>query len=341
LHRSERTAAIFGCAGPTLAPAERDFFRAVRPAGFILFARNCQSPAQVRGLVAALREAADQPDAPVLIDQEGGRVARLKPPHWRHPPPAAVFGALHARDPRAGLEACRLNARLIAHELLDLGIDVDCAPVLDVPQPGSHDIVGDRALSREPAAVAALGRAWCEGFAEGGVAPVIKHIPGHGRARADSHEALPRVETRRGELAAVDFAPFKALAGEPWAMTAHVLYTALDANKPATVSPTIIAEVIRGQIGFTGALMTDDLSMKALGGSFEDRARLSREAGCDIALHCNGAMAEMQAVARGAGTLAGASLARYAAALKWRRPPAPFDAAAAAERLAALLAPIA
>jgi beta-N-acetylhexosaminidase len=208
-----------------------------------------------------------------------------------------------------------------------------------VPAPGSHDIVGDRALAREPAAVAALGRAWCEGFAEGGVAPVIKHIPGHGRARADSHEALPRVETRRGELAAVDFAPFKALARQPWAMTAHVLYTALDSSKPATVSSIIIAEVIRGQIGFTGALMSDDLSMKALGGSFETRARRCRAAGCDIALHCNGDMGEMRAVAAGAGTLAGASLERYRAALKWRRPPVPFDPAAAAARLAALLAP--
>jgi beta-N-acetylhexosaminidase len=211
--------------------------------------------------------------------------------------------------------------------------------VLDVPAPGSHDIVGDRALATEPAAVAALGRAWCEGFAAGGVAPVIKHIPGHGRARADSHEALPRIDTRRGELAAIDFAPFKALADAPWAMTAHVLYTALDAKLPATISPAVIAEVVRGQIGFRGALMSDDLSMKALGGSFEARARRCRAAGCDLALHCNGDMGEMRAVADGAGTLAGASLERYLAALKWRRPPQPFDAAAAAERLAALLAP--
>jgi beta-N-acetylhexosaminidase len=228
------TAAIFGCTGPTLTPAERNFFVAARPAGFILFARNCRDPAEVKALVAALREAGGRADAPVLIDQEGGRVARLKPPHWRHPPAAAVFGALHARDRAAALEACRLNARLIAHELEALGIDVDCAPVLDVPQPGSHDIVGDRALARDAATVAALGRAWCEGFAAGGVAPVLKHVPGHGRARADSHEALPVVESARGELAAIDFAPFRALADAPWAMTAHVLYTALDRREPAT-----------------------------------------------------------------------------------------------------------
>jgi beta-N-acetylhexosaminidase len=294
----------------------------------------------VRGLIGELRKAAGVPSAPVLIDQEGGRVARLGPPHWRHPPPAAAFGRLYERDPKAALEACRLNARLIAHELAALGIDVDCAPVLDVPQPGSHDIVGDRALAREPYAVAALGLAWCQGFAEGGVAPVIKHIPGHGRARADSHLALPAVEASWAELAA-DFAPFKALADQPWAMTAHVLYTALDRQAPATTSRAIVEDVVRGHIGFTGALMSDDLSMKALAGSFEVRARECRAAGCDLALHCNANAGEMQAVAAGAGALEGKSLQRYRVALKWRRPPRRFDPKAATERLAALLAPIA
>ncbi|MCW5772921.1 MAG: glycoside hydrolase family 3 protein, partial [Rhodospirillaceae bacterium] len=254
-------------------------------------------------------------------------------------PPAAVFGALYARDPAAAVEACRLNARLIAHELAALGIDVDCAPVLDVPQPGSHDIVGDRALARDPATVGILARAWCEGFAAGGVAPVIKHIPGHGRARADSHEALPVVAASRAELEAADFPPFRALADQPWAMTAHVLYSALDAKECATNSPAIIGGVIRGALRFDGALMSDDLSMKALGGDFAARARRCRAAGCDLALHCNGDAGEMAAVAEGAGRLDGDSLARYAAALAWRRAPEPFDAAAAAHRLAALLAP--
>lgn len=335
------TAAIFGCAGPTLLKEEREFFRAVRPAGFIVFGRNIETTAQVKALVADFRKSSGVPNAPVLIDQEGGRVARLRPPHWRHPPPGAVFGRLYERDPKAALEACRINARLIAHELAALGIDVDCAPVLDVPQPGSHDIVGDRALARQPYAVAALALAWCQGFAEGGVAPVIKHIPGHGRAFADSHLSLPEVGATWAELAAADFAPFKALADQPWAMTAHVLYTALDKAAPATTSRAIVEDVIRGHIGFTGALMSDDLSMKALAGSFEIRARESREAGCDIALHCNGNPAEMEPVAKGAGALEGLSLKRYQAALKWRKPPKKFAADKALARLASLLAPIA
>jgi beta-N-acetylhexosaminidase len=335
------TAAIFGCAGTALTKDEREFFRKVRPAGFILFGRNIETPAQVKALVADLRKSSGVAHAPVLIDQEGGRVARLRPPHWRHPPPGAVFGHLYERDPKAALEACRINARLIAHELLAMGIDVDCAPVLDVPQPGSHDIVGDRALAREPYAVAALALAWCQGFAEGGVAPVIKHIPGHGRAKADSHMSLPEVGATWAELAAADFAPFKALADQPWAMTAHVLYTALDKSAPATTSRPIVGDVIRGHIGFTGALMSDDLSMKALAGSFEVRARESREAGCDLALHCNGDPGEMAAVAAGAGALAGESLKRYRAALKWRKPPKKLDAGKALARLATLLAPVA
>jgi len=334
------TAAIFGCTGLVLSSTERAFYAAVRPSGFILFGRNIQSPGQVKDLVADMRASAGSPEAPVLIDQEGGRVARLRPPHWRHPPPGAVFGSLYAQDPAAAVEACRLNARLIAHELHAMGIDVDCAPVLDMPQPGSHDIVGDRALARDPATIAVLARAWCEGFQAGGVAPVIKHIPGHGRARADSHESLPIVEASRAELEADDFPPFAALADQPWAMTAHVLYTALDKTECATNSKPIIAEIIRGAIGFDGALMSDDLSMKALKGSFEERARKCLAAGCDIALHCNGDRAEMEAVAKGAGPLVGKSLARYRAALV-HRPVESFDPAAALARLAGLLAPVA
>jgi beta-N-acetylhexosaminidase len=337
------TAAILGCGGLALSPAEREFFRAARPAGFILFGRNCGSPDQVRRLVRTLRQCTGRADAPVLIDQEGGRVARLRPPHWRLPPAAAVFGALYARNPMAALTACRLNARLIAAELARLGITVDCAPVLDIPVPGSHDIVGDRALARDPAVVAMLARAWCEGFRAGGVAPVIKHIPGHGRACADSHETLPVVEVSRADLAS-DFAPFAALADQPWAMTAHVLYPALDAEEPATTSPTIIADVIRGELAFRGVLLSDDLSMKALSGTLEERARRCRAAGCDIALHCNGNLDEMKAVARGAGALKGRSLARFEQALAWSRSGGArerFDPAQAEARLAALLQPIA
>ncbi len=332
---------IFGCSAPELSGAERDFFRAVRPAGFILFGRNCESPDQVRRLTTALRDAIGAPDAPVLIDQEGGRVARLRSPHWRHPPAANLFGNLYARDRAAGLEACRLNARLIAYELHTIGVDVDCAPVLDVPATGSHDIIGDRAFARDPATVAALGRAMAEGLLEGGVAPVIKHIPGHGRARADSHEALPTVEEARDVLERIDFAPFCALAEMPWAMTAHILYTGIDREAPATASRPIISDVIRGLIGFSGVLLTDDLSMKALSGTLAERARRSLGAGCDLALHCSGKLDEMAEVAAGAGVFPPESRARVAAALARVKTPGRFDAARAAERLAALIAPVA
>ncbi len=332
---------IFGCAGEELSTAEREFFAAALPAGFILFARNCRSPDQVRRLTAALRAAVAAPQAPVLIDQEGGRVARLKPPHWRHPPAAKLFGDLYARDRAAGLEACRLNARLIAHELRSVGVDVDCAPVLDVPAEGSHDIIGDRAFARDPAVVAALGRAMAEGMIEGGVAPVIKHIPGHGRARADSHEALPVVDDGSETLERFDFAPFRSLADMPWAMTAHVQYTALDARAPATTSRRIVNDFIRGHIGFGGVLLTDDLSMKALSGTLAGRARQSLAAGCDLALHCSGELDEMREVAAGAGAFAARGRARFEAALARVGAPRAFEHARGLERLAALIAPVA
>jgi len=261
---------IFGCSGPALTVEERRFFAETLPLGFILFERNCKDPRQVIRLVAELKEITGRAATPILIDQEGGRVQRLKPPHWRNAPPASVFGALAARDMALAREAARLNARLIAAELSDLGITVDCAPVLDVPGPKAHPIIGDRAYGGDPDTVTALGLATAEGLLSGGVLPVVKHIPGHGRATADSHQELPVVDADAADLEAVDFKPFRALSHMPWAMTAHVVYRALDAENPATTSPGVISQTIRGAIGFEGVLITDDIGMKALEGQFGD-----------------------------------------------------------------------
>jgi beta-N-acetylhexosaminidase len=312
-------AAIFGCAGPRLSTQERNFFAANNPFGFILFARNVETPDQVRALVKALRESVGRADAPVLIDQEGGRVARLKPPHWRAAPAAAKIAALADQDMDAACEAAWLNARLIGGELAALGVDVDCAPVCDVPVTGSHDVIGDRAYGTDPGRVATIARAAALGFIDAGVLPVIKHIPGHGRARADSHLELPTVETPRAELETADFVPFRALADMPWAMTAHVRYLALDPERPATTSRTVIRDVVRGQIGFDGVLVSDDLSMKALGGSFAERTKAALGAGCDVALHCNGDMAEMEGVAAAAPPLTEAARKRIARAAGLRK----------------------
>jgi beta-N-acetylhexosaminidase len=330
------TAMIVGCAGLELLPDEAAFFRDAEPWGFILFKRNCDTPEQIRTLVKALRAAVGR-DAPVLIDQEGGRVQRLGPPHWPAYPKAAAYGALYVRDHDKGLEAARLGARLIANDLTDLGIDVDCLPVLDVPVAGSHDVIGDRAYGRDPAIVAAVGRAAAEGLLDGGVLPVIKHIPGHGRAKVDSHLALPTVDAPREVLEPHDFAAFKPLADMPLAMTAHVVYAAIDADHPATTSATVIADIIRGHIGFEGALMSDDVSMQALAGDVATRAAAALAAGCDLALHCNGDMAEMRALAAACPALAGASLERLIAALRWRRQAAPLDVRAAKDRFMDLL----
>ena len=332
-----RSRAIYGCAGETLSPAERDFFRQTRPWGFILFARNISSPAQVRDLVEQLRSTVDDGNTPILIDQEGGRVARLKPPQWRQRPPAARFGALHEADPEAAREATYLNARLIAHDLAGLGINVDCLPVLDVPVPGAHDIIGDRAFAHDPHTIIALGRAQIDGLLDGGVLPVMKHIPGHGRAGADSHLALPRVTASAAELSASDFVTFRSLDSCPIAMTAHVVYESIDPQRPATTSPKVIRDVIRGEIGFEGLLMSDDLSMKALDGALSVRARAALFAGCDLVLHCNGDMDEMRDVATEVKTLDGLSLKRSEHALAQLRGPAPFDAEAAEARLATLM----
>ena len=319
-------AAILGCRGLVLSAEEVAFFRDVRPWGFILFKRNVESPDQVRALTAALRETIGRPDAPILIDQEGGRVARLGPPHWRRYPPGRAYGDLPANDLLHRREITRLGGRLLAWDLAALGINVDCVPVLDVPVPGSHDIIGDRAYGATPEVVAALGRAACEGLIAGGVLPVIKHIPGHGRAMADSHLDLPVVEASYSELDGRDFAPFRVLSDMPMAMSAHVIYTAIDPKSPGTTSRKVLRKVVREAIGFDGLLMTDDLSMKALSGDFTTRARDSLSAGCDVVLHCNGDMAEMQAVIAGTRLLAGRSAQRAKAALgRIARTPEPFD----------------
>lgn len=333
------TPAIFGCQGPAPTAWETGFFREVRPIGFILFRRNCESSDQLRALCDGLRELVDHAEAPILIDQEGGRVVRLLPPEWRAGPPAAPFGALYERDPGAARDAVRLNALLLADELRALGVNVDCVPVLDVPVAGAHDIVGDRAFSRDPKIVAELGRLMAEAMLEGGVQPVIKHIPGHGRAIVDSHLALPRVETARPTLSASDFLPFKACKDMPWGMTAHILYTDIDPDRPATQSESVVGGVIRGEIGFDGVLMTDDLSMAALTGDYTDRTRAALAAGCDVALHCNGQPRQMEAVAAGAGGLSAATEARLARArAAASRAPAAIDRAATEARVAELLA---
>ncbi|HBA44027.1 MAG TPA: beta-N-acetylhexosaminidase [Alphaproteobacteria bacterium] len=330
-------AAIFGCAGPELSNAEIAFFRDVRPWGFILFARNIVDPDQLRALNASLRDSVGRADAPIFIDQEGGRVARMKPPFWRAAPPAARFGDLSLIDSEKGARACYLNARLLAAELHAAGINANCAPLIDIAVPSAHAIIGDRAFAGSAALVAGLGAMMCRGLLEGGVLPVIKHIPGHGRAGADSHLSLPVVDADLALLAQTDFVPFQKLAHMPLAMTAHIAYTAIDPDRPATQSPRLIGDVIRDTIGFDGVLMSDDLGMAALTGDFTARARDSIAAGCDIVLHCSGDLDEMRAVARGTPELAGAAARRCDRALAQLRPPMAFDEAAARDALHALL----
>ncbi|MFK4522467.1 beta-N-acetylhexosaminidase [Bradyrhizobium japonicum] len=329
---------IAGVSGTELTAAEREFIRAERPWGFILFKRNVEAPAQVAALVEELRAAAGTADAPVLIDQEGGRVQRLGPPHWPVYPPGAVFSTLYDADSVLGLTAARLSARLIASDLADLGITVDCLPLADVPVPGADAVIGNRAYGTEPGKVAAIARAVTEGLEQGGVLPVLKHIPGHGRATADTHFKLPTVDAPRDELDRTDFAAFKPLADLPMAMTAHVVFSAVDPAHPATTSATMITQVIRGVIGFQGLLMSDDVSMNALSGNIAERTRAIFAAGCDIALHCNGNIEEMREVAGQTPELSGTALARAKAALASRKAPQPFDRAAARAELDALIA---
>ena len=328
---------ITGISGPELTGAEREFIRSERPWGFILFKRNIETPAQVTLLVRELREAIDNPDAPVLIDQEGGRVQRLGPPHWPVYPPGAVFGALYDVDRPLGLTAARLSARLMAADLIELGITVDCLPLADVPVAGADAVIGNRAYGTEPGKVAAIARAVTDGLEQGGILPVLKHIPGHGRATADTHFRLPEVDTSKIELERTDFAAFQPLAHLPMAMTAHVVFSALDPAQPATTSATIIQQVIRGVIGFQGLLMSDDVSMNALAGSIAERTRAIFTAGCDMVLHCNGKLDEMREVAAETPELSGMALERARRALASRAAPQAFDRLAARAELEALV----
>jgi beta-N-acetylhexosaminidase len=327
---------ITGLSGPVLTAAERQFVQEAQPWGLILFKRNVTTPDTLRRLINAFRDAVGR-DAPVLIDQEGGRVQRLGPPHWPAYPPGAAYSAVFDRDPSTGLTAARLGARLIADDLARLGIDVDCAPIADVPVAGANQVIGDRAYGTEPGKVAAIAGAFAEGLMAGGVLPVLKHLPGHGRAMADSHHGLPVVTADRTTLESTDFAAFRPLRSLPMGMTAHVVFSAVDPVAPATTSDNIVVNVIRDSIGFTGLLMSDDISMGALSGSLGERSKAAIAAGCDLVLHCNGAMAEMREVAQYASTLSGEAARRADAALAARRQPAPFDVTAARAEFAKLM----
>ncbi|WP_306118339.1 MULTISPECIES: beta-N-acetylhexosaminidase [unclassified Roseitalea] len=312
---SESKAMILGCAGTRLTREEAALYADQRPWGLILFARNIGQAGEIADLTARFRDLVGRPDAPVLIDQEGGRVQRIRAPIAPDYPAGATLGAVYARDGEAGLDAARLMGRLLASDLAPLGINVDCLPVLDVPVPGANDVIGTRAYGHDADSVAAIGGALAEGLIEGGVLPVMKHIPGHGRSMVDSHKALPVVDAPFDDLDGVDFEPFRRLGHLPMAMTAHIVYRAVDADNPATTSARVIGEIIRGRIGFEGLLMSDDLSMHALSGDFATRARATLSAGCDIALHCNGLMEEMKPVAEATPPLAGESAARAERAL--------------------------
>ena len=335
---TDAKAFICGCKGLSLEAHEREMIARHRPWGLILFKRNIGDPAEVAALVASFREIVGREDAPVLIDQEGGRVQRMGPPHWPAYPAAARFGEM-IEGIEGQTEAARLNARVMAADLVAVGINVDCLPVLDVPAPGSHAIVGDRAYGADAQTVAVLGRAVCEGMLAQGVLPVIKHIPGHGRAKADSHLELPRVNASQKELEEIDFKPFKLLCDMPLGMTAHVVYEAFDRERPGTCSPLVVERIIRGFIGFDGLLMSDDLSMKALSGGYGERAGAVFAAGVDLALHCNGDWAETAPVAEAAPYLRGKSLERAQHALELiKKPSQPLDLVDARARLHLMLA---
>ncbi|MDD9990251.1 MAG: beta-N-acetylhexosaminidase [Rhodospirillales bacterium] len=336
--RAQPRAAILGCAGPVLDADECRFMADADPAGFILFKRNCERPEQVRTLVAALREAIARPDAPVLIDQEGGRVARLGAPHWRVPLAPALFGTLAKIDETDGARAAWLNARLVAADLYPLGITVNCAPVLDLHLGHAGNAIDNRSLGADPNLVAHLGGAIADGLRAGGIVPAIKHLPGHGRATADSHAVLPRVSAPLDVLSAFDFVPFRALRDTPAGLTAHVCYEALDSGRPGTLSKTVIEEVVRGAIGFDGLLFSDDLSMGALTGPVGARAAAALAAGCDLALHCNGNRAEMEEVVAAVPRLDDRARERIDLMLASRHEPEPFDQVAGRRELDALLA---
>jgi beta-N-acetylhexosaminidase len=320
---------ISGCAGAALTDAERQFFAREKPCGFILFARNCQTPEQISALVASFKDAVESDEVLILIDQEGGRVQRMRPPHWRNMPPARRYGEFYDIDPEMAKQAAFAGARLIADELHKVGVNVNCTPCLDIPEEGAHDVIGDRAFSTDPEVVIALGRAVMDGTLAGGVLPVIKHVPGHGRATADSHLSLPRIDVGKAELEARDFRPFQALADSPLAMTAHVLLPAYDDRRPSSASPVIMREVIRGLIGLNGLVMSDDIGMKALRGSYAERTRAVIDAGCDVTLHCSGVLSEMLEVGDATPPLDGIAAERFERARAAFHAPQPFDTAEA------------
>src|SRR5438105_3146203 len=331
---------ITGLAGLTISAAERAFFREAQPWGLIIFKRNVSTPIQVMELAQSFREIVGW-QAPILVDQEGGRVQRLGPPDWPSYPPGKRYGELYDREPASGIAAARLAGHLIAADLRPLGIDVDCLPLADVPVASADPVIGDRAYGGEPGKVSAIAKAIAEGLQAGGLLPVLKHMPGHGRAAADSHHKLPVVDADRATLEATDFAAFRPLAGLPLGMTAHVVFTAFDPDLPATSSATMISEVIRGFIGFDGLLMSDDVSMGALSGSIAQRTQRALAAGCDLVLHCNGRLAEMEQVASAAPPLAGEAARRAAAALATRKAAKPIDLPSARAEFARMMAGLA
>ncbi len=330
---------VVGCEGAHLNADEIKFFGNMRPWGLILFRRNIVEPSQVKALISEFRDAVGRPDAPVLVDQEGGRVQRLGPPHWRRYPSGARFMEVSKGDVNAAAELARLSARLIAHDLFDVGISIDCAPVLDLPVDGMTDAIGDRAYARDPMTIAKIGRAFADGLIAGGILPVIKHMPGHGRAMVDSHKDLPLVQTPKDILSKTDFVPFRRLADLPIAMTAHIVFHDIDPDNPATASRHLIQTIIRSEIGFGGLLLSDDMSMEALKGDFGSRARAIFEAGCDMAVHCNGRIEEARAVAAATPYLAGVSLERANRVISMlNKAPEAFDPVDAAAKLDAALA---
>ena len=332
-------AAIFGFRGPVLDRQEIDFFREVNPLGFVVFERNICSPEQLRSLTRSLCDISQREDVPILIDQEGGRVSRLRTPHWRAALPAALFGDVYMEDPGKGLRAAWLNSRLIAHDLFWLGINVNCFPVLDLRVLGAHPVIGDRAFSHDPVAVSELGLAQCQGLKAGGVMPVIKHLPGHGRSMKDSHLELPVVTTSLGDLEKADFVPFRALRSQALGMTAHIVYSGVDKNEPASTSKSLISKIIRGSIGFEGLLISDDISsnMQALSGDAVVRTQSCLQAGCDVILHCDGDLKAMESLASYIPELAFESRARLARAISCKQLPDPFDVKEGLAELEALI----
>ena len=308
-------AVILTCSGLELTKDECDVFREIDPFGFILFANNIENAEQVKELTDSLRSCIKREGAPILIDQEGGRVTRLNQPEWRKVPPAKAFGSLvQEKNLDIAKRASWINGRLIANDLFQLGINVNCAPVLDLTISGAHDVIGDRSFGGSPDVVVPLARAFARGLIAGGVLPMIKHVPGHGRAMADSHKELPRIDLPREELEKTDFMPFKGLSDMPMAMTAHILFPQLDPEQPATTSSLIISEIVRGYIGFKGLIISDDVTMSALSGSYRARASATRSAGCDVVLHCSSDITQMKEIAEGSGQMSSESIARFAQA---------------------------